>query len=256
MNTHTTPHFNPRVGFFVTCLVNFFRPTVGFAGVKLLSNAGCQVAVPEEQTCCGQFAYNSGDIVGARALARQVITRFEGFEYIIVPSGSCAHMLKGHYPDLFAGDPEWESRARQFSERCFELTSFLVDICPIKRLDTGHEGVVTYHDSCVGLRKLGIRAQPRVLLQGIEGLEIREMAHPGVCCGFGGAFCIKYPEISTHIVTNKVTAIHQSGANNLLGGDLGCLLNIAGRLKRMGSECNVYHVAEVLAGVTLTDSDG
>ncbi|VFM96082.1 MAG: L-lactate dehydrogenase complex protein LldE [Candidatus Kentron sp. G] len=248
----TKPYSNipaPRVGFLITCLVDFFRPSVGFASIKLLSNAGCRVEVPEGQTCCGQIAYNNGDIVNARALARQAITRFAGFDYIVAPSGSCTNMLKRHYPDLLAGDPEWAPRARDLSERCFELTGFLVDRCAMRQVESSYPGAVTYHDSCVGLRELGVREQPRALLRSVTGLEIREMAFSNVCCGFGGTFCLNYPEISARMVSDKVSNIHDSGADTLLGGDLGCLLNIAGRLERLESPCKVYHVAEVLAGM-------
>nr|VFJ87433.1 MAG: L-lactate dehydrogenase complex protein LldE [Candidatus Kentron sp. H]VFJ89025.1 MAG: L-lactate dehydrogenase complex protein LldE [Candidatus Kentron sp. H]VFJ95738.1 MAG: L-lactate dehydrogenase complex protein LldE [Candidatus Kentron sp. H] len=259
MPRHSEPYPNPRgsdssppprVGFLITCLADFFRPTVGFASVKLLSDAGCRVEIPEGQTCCGQLAYNHGDSANARALAKQAVARFEGFDYVVAPSGSCATMLKRRYPDLLADDPEWTDRARGVSHRCFELTAFLVDIRAITRINTHYPGIVTYHDSCVGLRELGIRAQPRALLRSMAGLEIREMKHTSVCCGFGGAFCLKYPEISTRLVSDKVTGLHDSGADILLGGDLGCLLNIAGRLRRVGSGCHVYHVAEMLAGMT------
>nr|VFJ48896.1 MAG: L-lactate dehydrogenase complex protein LldE [Candidatus Kentron sp. DK] len=246
---------SPRVGFLITCLADIFRPTVGFAGIELLSRAGCRVAVPEGQTCCGQFAYNSGDVVGARLLAKRVITGFAGFDYVATPSGSCATMLKKHYRELFHGDRKWEPRAQDLAGRCFELTSFLVDIrgstgdSPPPDVLPAHSGAITYHDSCTGLRELGIRGQPRALLGRIKGLRLQELGHPGVCCGFGGSFCLEFPEISAQMVSNKVAAIQKSGADILLGGDLGCLINIAGRLERLESPCKVYHVAEVLAGI-------
>nr|VFJ76778.1 MAG: L-lactate dehydrogenase complex protein LldE [Candidatus Kentron sp. FW] len=250
---------SPRVGLFITCLADFFRPTTGFSTAKLLASSGCRVEVPKGQTCCGQPAYNNGDIASARALAKRVITQFEGFDYIVAPSGSCVGMMKRHYPVLFADDREWGPRVARFSERCFEIVSFLTDVRGIGGADkpnrihpgnTADYGVVTYHDSCSGLRELGIRDQPRVLLSRVMGMEIAEMAHPGMCCGFGGTFCVKYPEISTRMVSNKVTKIQKIGADTLLGGDLGCLFNIAGRLARMKSPVKVYHVAEVLAGMT------
>lgn len=240
----------PRVGLFVTCLVDLFRPSVGFAAVKLLEAAGCRVEVPRLQTCCGQPAFNSGDNADTRAIARQVITAFEDFDYVVVPSGSCTGMLREHYPSLFTTDVGWQQRAADFALRCRELLSFLHDELHLEAGDTSYTGTVTYHDACSGLRELGIRAQPRALLSVVEGLELKEMHDTDVCCGFGGTFCVKYPQISERMVSEKVANIEQSAADTLLGGDLGCLFNIAGRLKRLGSAVRVYHAAEVLAGMT------
>lgn len=240
----------PRVGLFVTCLVDFFRPSVGFAAVKLIEDAGCDVFVPAAQTCCGQPAYNSGDRSGARALAEQVIATFEGFDHVVVPSGSCAGMIKAHYPGLFAGEPGWVLRAERLSAKTHELTSFLTDVLGITDLPVTCHGKATYHDSCSGLRELGIKAQPRQLLSSVDGLTVSEMRDPEACCGFGGTFCVKYDEISNAIVGRKVADIKATGADLLLAGDLGCLLNIAGKLKREGVDIEVRHVAEVLAGMT------
>lgn len=238
-----------RVGLFVTCLVDLFRPSVGFAAVKLLEDAGCTVEVPMAQTCCGQPAYNSGDREDAAAIARQTIEAFEDFDYVVAPSGSCAGMLKKHYPALLKGTP-FEARAEAFSGRVHELVSFLVDVLGVASVPVSHEGSVTYHDSCSGLRELGIRAQPRQLLSSIEGLELKEMENPDVCCGFGGTFCVKYPDISNKIVEEKTASIEGAEAGTLLAGDLGCLMNMAGKLHRQGSKVEVRHVAEVLAGMT------
>lgn len=236
-----------RVALFVTCLVDIFRPGVGFAAVKLLQDAGCEVQVPT-QTCCGQPAYNSGDRADTRAIAEQVIDTFEGFDYVVAPSGSCAGMLKHHYPDLFDDDPTRKQRAQALADKSFELVSFLVDVLAIEKVDTNFEHSVTYHDSCSGLRELGVKQQPRTLLNTVAGLEIKEMKDAEVCCGFGGTFCVKYPEISNHMVSDKMTNIEASGAELLLAGDMGCLLNMAGKLKREGSKIQTRHVAEVLAG--------
>lgn len=241
----------PRVGLFVTCLVDLFRPTVGFAAIKLLEEAGCTVEVPIAQTCCGQPAYNSGDRADARAIAENTIAAFEGFDYVVAPSGSCAGMLKKHYPGLFKGDATWESRAAAFSAKVHELVSFLVDVCGTTGVSAKIEDTVTYHDSCSGLRELGIRAQPRRLLAS-AGVRFVEMRDADVCCGFGGTFCVKYPDISNAIVTQKTENIDASGAGTLLAGDLGCLMNMAGKLRREGSPIHVRHVAEVLAGDTAT----
>ena len=240
----------PRVGLFVTCLADLFRPSVGFAAVKLLERAGCIVEVPRAQTCCGQPAYNSGDRNDARDIARQTIQAFDGFDYIVAPSGSCAGMLKKHYPGLFAGNALWESRAKEFAGRVHELVSLLTDVMGVIAVDAGLEATATYHDSCSGLRELGIRDQPRALLSTVEGLVLKEMKDPDVCCGFGGTFCVKYPDISNEIVSQKTANIEASGADLLLAGDLGCLMNMAGKLKREGSKVKVRHVAEVLAGMT------
>ena len=246
----------PSVGLFVTCLVDLFRPNVGFAAVKLLEDAGCRVQVPALQTCCGQPAYNSGDAADARDIAKQVISAFEGFDYLVAPSGSCAGMLREHYPKLFPTDAGWCGRAEQLAGKSHELLSFLHDIMGVQAGKAQFSATATYHDSCSGLRELGIKDQPRALLSGVQDLSINEMSDSNVCCGFGGTFCVKYPKISERMVSDKVRNVNASGAGVLLGGDLGCLLNIAGRLKREGSQVEVYHAAEVLAGLTDTPSIG
>jgi len=238
----------PRVGLFVTCLVDLMRPSVGFAAVKLLEQAGCSVEVPVTQTCCGQPAYNSGDRNDAVALARQTISAFEGFDYVVAPSGSCAGMLKLHYPALLSDDPEWSGKAKAFAERVYELISFLVDVRGMESVDADFQGRVTYHDSCSGLRELGIKDQPRRLLASVRGLQLAEMADAEVCCGFGGTFAVKYPDISNAMVEKKTANVAATDPDLLLAGDLGCLLNMAGKLKREGRRIAVRHVAEVLAG--------
>jgi L-lactate dehydrogenase complex protein LldE len=238
-----------RVGLFVTCLVDLIRPSVGFAAVKLLEDAGCTVAVPL-QSCCGQPAFNSGDRRSARAIAEQVIEAFAPYDYVVVPSGSCAGMLKAHYPELFHGDPNWLPRADALAAKTYELVSFLVDVLGVTRVDASFEGTATYHDSCSGLRELGVRIQPRRLLGTVRGLTLTEMRDPDVCCGFGGTFCVKYPDISNAIVAKKAANVAASGAGMLIAGDLGCLMNMAGKLQRDGSAIEVRHVAEVLAGMT------
>ena len=240
----------PRIGLFVTCLVDLYRPTVGFAALHLLERAGCQVEVPMAQTCCGQPAYNSGDRSTAQDLARNVIDAFLGFDHVVAPSGSCAGMIAHHYPALFADDPEYRGRAERLAAKTHELVSFLTDVLGVTEVDASYEGSVTYHDSCSGLRELGIKAQPRQLLGTVRGLTLAEMADSEVCCGFGGTFCVKYPDISTRMVTDKSKRIQESGAGTLLASDMGCLLNMAGRLKREGAPVRVRHVAEVLAGMT------
>jgi L-lactate dehydrogenase complex protein LldE len=236
-----------RVGLFATCLVDLIRPSIGFATAKLLEDAGCVVEVPQ-QTCCGQPAFNSGDRKTARELAEQAIAAFETYDYVVLPSGSCAGQVIVHYPELFEGDAAWEPRAKALAAKTFELTVFLSDVVKAD-LQARFDGAITYHDSCSGLRELGIQAQPRKLLKNVEGLSIVEMKDPDVCCGFGGTFCVKYPDVSNKIVEKKTANIAASGATTLLAGDLGCLLNMAGKLSREGKEIKVRHVAEVLAGM-------
>ncbi len=240
---------SPRVGLFVTCLVDLMRPSVGFAAVKLLEYAGCTVEVPRAQTCCGQPAYNSGDRHDSQALARQTVAAFEGFDYVVAPSGSCAAMIREHYPALLEKDSAWAARAAEVAERTHELISFLTDVRGVETVTARFEGSVTYHDSCSGLRELGIQAQPRKLLATVEGLRLTEMQDSDVCCGFGGTFCVKYPDISNVMVGEKTNAIVKSGAGTLLAGDLGCLMNMAGKLHRNGAGVRARHVAEVLAGM-------
>jgi L-lactate dehydrogenase complex protein LldE len=244
-----------RVGLFVTCLVDLIRPTVGFAAVKLLEDAGCTVEVPP-QSCCGQPAFNSGDRRTARAIAEQIIEAFEPCDYVVAPSGSCAGMLKAHFPELFHGDPNWLPRADAFAAKTFELISFLVDVLGVTRVDATHEGTATYHDACSGLRELGVRIQPRRLLGTVRGLTIKEMRDPDVCCGFGGTFCVKYADISDAIVGKKAANVAATGAGMLIAGDLGCLINMAGKLQRDGNPIEVRHVAEVLAGMTAEPAIG
>ncbi len=238
------------VALYVTCLADILRPSVAFAAVKLLQEAGCEVVVPKRQTCCGQPAYNSGGEEEAKLLARQVIEVFEPYDQVVVPSGSCAGMIKEHYPKLLAGDTHWHPRAVALASRTCELVSFLVDQVGMESVAAQYQGSVCYHDSCAGLRELDIKAQPRKLLNSVAGLQLQELEGAEECCGFGGMFCVKYSDISDRMVSRKVEAIAASGADTLLAGDLGCLFNMAGKLSRSGSQVKVRHVAEVLAGMT------
>ncbi len=240
----------PRVALFVTCLVDLYRPNVGFSAIALLERAGCTVEVPPTQTCCGQPAYNSGDRATAKDLARAVIDAFLPYDFTVVPSGSCGGMIAHHYPALFDDDPEYRGKAEALAAKTHELVSFLADVRGMTEVAARYDGVVTYHDSCSGLRELGIREQPRALLGTVTGLSVKELQDRDVCCGFGGTFCVKYPDISVRMVGDKVRDILATGADTVLAGDMGCLLNIAGKLKREGSAVKVRHVAEVLAGRT------
>jgi L-lactate dehydrogenase complex protein LldE len=238
----------PRVGLFVTCLVDLLRPSVAFAAVKLLESAGCAVEVPAAQTCCGQPAYNAGDRSSAKAIALATIRAFSGFDYVVAPSGSCAAMLKLHYPRLMTDDADALAEARAFADRVHELASFLVNVQGLGAVDARFEGRVTYHDACSGLRELGVKAEPRLLLASVAGLELVENRDCASCCGFGGAFAVKYPEISSALADRKRAAIEDTAPDLLLAGDLGCLMHLSGRLSREGSGVGCRHVAEVLAG--------
>ncbi len=237
------------VGLFVTCLVDMQRPSVGFAAIKLLESAGCTVEVPAAQTCCGQPAYNAGDRRTARDLAVGILAAFKGYDYVVAPSGSCAGMLKHHLPHLFDDDPNLRDEADALASRVYELVSFLTDVLDVRDTGVRIDGTVTYHDSCAGLREMGIKQQPRTLLRA-AGATVVEMADPEICCGFGGLFCVKYPEISVRMVSDKTKDIVATAADTLLAGDMGCLMNMAGRLQREGHATHVRHVAEVLAGIT------
>jgi L-lactate dehydrogenase complex protein LldE len=238
-----------RVGLFVTCLVDLMRPRIGFAALRLLEAAGCEVIVPDTQTCCGQPGYNSGDRAPARALALKVLREFTGCDYVVAPSGSCAGMIREHYPRLFQDEPQQLEKISEFARRTYELTDFLVNVAKLQNIPASFHGSITYHDSCSGLRELGVKSQPRQLLAKTPGLQLREMQDCETCCGFGGTFSVKLGDISTRMADNKCNAIQASGAAAVVLGDLGCMLNIEGRLRRRGDyKTRVLHVAEVLAG--------
>ena len=244
----------PQVGLFVTCLVDAMRPAIGFAAVKTLEAAGADVHVPVAQTCCGQPAFNSGAMAETRQIAEQVIEAFEPFDYLVAPSGSCAGSIKTHYPALFQNDPAWRERCDALAAKTYEITDFLVNVMDWRPENVSLNASATYHDSCSGLRELNVKSQPRRLLDAIEGLEVRQLAGDEACCGFGGTFCVKFPDISGAIVTEKALRIRETGAEILFAGDLGCLMNMAGKLSRDGAQVKCFHVIEGLAG--MADGDG
>lgn len=237
-----------RVGLFVTCLVDLMRPSIGFAALRLLEAGGAEVYVPPSQTCCGQPTYNSGDRADTIALARKVVEEFEGCDYLVAPSGSCSGMIRTHYAELFAGDATWSGRVAALAAKTYELTDFLLNVLALDRVPGDYQGTITYHDACAGLREMGVKAQPRALLAKMRGVRLSEMADCEVCCGFGGTFAVKLGEISARIADNKCQHIVTNGADAVVLGDLGCMLNIEGRLRRRGDATRVLHVAEVLAG--------
>jgi L-lactate dehydrogenase complex protein LldE len=240
----------PKVGLFVTCLVDLVRPQVGFAAVKLLEDSGCEVTVPATQTCCGQPAWNAGADGNASAIAHQVIAAFEHFDYVVTPSGSCAGMIKRHYPEVLDTDAAWRQRALALAAKTHELMSFLVNVRGVKSVPARFAGKGCYHDSCSSLREMRVRDEPRQLLQSVEGFSLTELQDPETCCGFGGLFSVKYPEISEKMADNKIGDIQATGAQILAGPDLGCLLHLAGRMGRRGIKTEVRHAAEILAGMT------
>lgn len=245
-----------EVALFVTCLVDLVRPTVGLAAIRLLEQANCSIVIPKKQTCCGQPAFNSGDNRHAISIAKQVIAVFEPYSCVVVPSGSCAGMIKVHYPNLFAENSQWRERAIKLASKIYELTDFLVNVLKVDNIDADYKGDVCYHDSCAGLRELGIKQQPRALLRKVRGVNMKPLAEEEQCCGFGGLFCIKYSDVSNAIVKRKVRNVIASGADTVLAGDLGCLLNISGKLTREQKSIKVWHIAEVLAGMTSGESIG
>jgi L-lactate dehydrogenase complex protein LldE len=240
-----------RVGLFVTCLVDLMRPRIGFAAIALLEAGDCEVVVPSTQTCCGQPGYNAGDRRAAQTLARKLITEFKDCDYVVVPSGSCSGMIKVHYPELLGGDPVLRADVEWLIARTWELTDFLVNVVKLERPPGTYAGRLTYHDACSGLREMGVKAQPRTLLGKLPGVQLTEMQAPEQCCGFGGTFAVKYGDISARICDQKCDDIEATGAQAVVLGDLGCMLNIEGRLRRRGgARTQVLHVAEVLAGMT------
>ena len=246
----------PRIGLFVTCLVDLVRPQVGFAAVRLLEKAGCEVIVPTSQTCCGQPAWNAGADGYAGAIARQVVDVFECFDYVVMPSGSCAGMIRRHYPDCLKDDPAYAPRARALARKTFELMSFLVRVRGVTKVDARCSARVVYHSSCSSLREMCAHGESQKLLASVEGLTLLELREPEVCCGFGGLFSVKYPEISERMADDKTADALATGADMLVGPDLGCLLHLAGRLKRQGKNIKVRHAAEVLAGMIDTPALG
>ena len=239
----------PKVGLFVTCLVDAMRPNIGFASIALLEEAGCIVEVPEAQTCCGQPGYNSGDDRTTAAIAKGIIKAFEPYDYVVVPSGSCGSMIRSHYNALFEDGSDWQRRQRDLSAKTWEILSFLHDIMGYKPEGVRYDGTATYHDSCSGLRDLGVHDQPRAMLAGVTGLRMTPLKGNEECCGFGGTFCVKYPDISNAIVSEKTKQITETGADTLLAGDLGCLMNMAGKLSREGRPLKAFHTVEILAGM-------
>jgi L-lactate dehydrogenase complex protein LldE len=239
---------NKTVTLFIQCLVDGVYPEVGEAVVRIFRKLGMDINCPTQQTCCGQPAFNSGYRREARVAARRFIEIFETAETIVCPSGSCVTMVRHHYPELFHDEAEWLARARQVAGKTYELTEYLVDILEMDDIGAHYDGKITYHDSCHLLRSLRIQEQPRKLLRRVAGAEFVELYDSDKCCGFGGAFSVKYADISAAMVEDKVKNIMASGADTVTGCDMGCLMNIQGLLSRRGSDIKVRHIAQILAG--------
>lgn len=239
----------PRVGLFVTCLIDAMRPSAGLAALDLLTDAGCHVIIPETQTCCGQPAWNGGDAAAARKVARVFLHAFDDCDYIVVPSGSCGGMLSQHLPQLFADADKAEyEKACAIAEKTHELTAFLCDIMNYRSAMAMNVGRIAYHDSCSCLREMKVKEQPRKLLEDSAAGTVLETADNEVCCGFGGLFSVKYDAISTAMADRKLDAVLAAEPDMLVAADLGCLMHLAGRLRRRDSVLPVRHIAEVLAG--------
>ena len=237
-----------RVSLFITCLVDQFWPSVGANAVEVLRRAGCEVVFDERQTCCGQPAFNTGYRNEARRLARRFIEVFEdgGADAVVSPSGSCTAMVH-HFHELFADDETWRRRAESLAGRTHEFGAFLVNVLGVGDVGASFKGRVTWHDACHGLRDLGVREEPRTLIRGVRGAEFVELPNADACCGFGGTFSVKYPEISVAILDNKIDTIEKAGVRAVVSGDASCLMQISGRLTRNNSSVKTMHLAELLA---------
>ncbi len=237
-----------RVSLFVTCIIDQFFPQVGVAAVEVLERIGYEVEFPEKQTCCGQPAFNTGFRDEAREVARYFLDVFRDAEYIVVPSGSCTSMVTHHYEELFAKEPQRLEETRRIVPRMWELSKFLLEVARVEDVGARYDGAVTFHDSCHGLRDLGIKEGPRRLLSHVRGLELREMDIAEECCGFGGTFSVKFPDVSGGMARTKIESIVKTGAGAVVGVDSSCLMQLQGALSRAGLPVRTLHLAEVLAG--------
>jgi L-lactate dehydrogenase complex protein LldE len=234
-----------KVTLFATCIVDMFQSNVGKATVELLERLGCEIDFPESQVCCGQPSYNSGYVKETKEAMKRMIDTFIDAEYIVSPSGSCITMFH-EYQHIFKGDPIWEPKAKKLAEKSFELTQFIVDVLKIEDVGARFEGSVTYHTSCHMTRLLGVKKAPMILLSNVKGLKFTELPGKEQCCGFGGTFAVKMAQISEQMVDEKVRHVEETGAEYLIGADAACLMNIGGRIDRVGKPIKVLHIAEVL----------
>jgi len=245
----------PTIQLFVTCLVDTFHPETAEAIVNILHRLGVGVDFPFAQTCCGQPQFNAGLRADARQMAQHMIETFEKLPqsietaevcHVVTPSGSCAHMIRHNYPELFSNDPEWLQRAQALARRTFEFTEYLVDVLGVMDLGAEWNGALTYHPSCHLSRGLGIDRQPRALLANVKGAQIVELPEAQDCCGFGGIFSVAHPELSAEFLKRKVSNLEKTQAPTLVVADTGCIMHLAGGLHRQGKPQKVVHIAEVL----------
>lgn len=236
-----------RVSLFVTCIVDQVFPEIGLAAVEVLERLGFAVDFPRDQTCCGQPAFNAGYRKEAAQVACRCLDIFRNEDYVVVPSGSCASMIKHHFEELFADDPIRLAETRRLMPRVWEFSQFLLDVAGVEDVGARYEGVVTFHDSCHGLRALEIKEGPRRLLSGVKGLTLREMDAAEECCGFGGTFSVKFAAVSAAMTRTKIESIVRTGAGAVVGVDASCLMQIGGALSRAGSPIKTLHLAQVLA---------
>lgn len=236
-----------KVSLFITCLADVFYPQVGMSVVDVLRKYDVEVDFPNQQTCCGQPAYNSGYHQEAKESAKQMIKAFENSETVVTPSGSCASMIRHYYPELFKKDEEWLKKAQDLASKTYEFTEYMVNVLKVELKDIQMSAKATYHQSCHMSRGLGVKEEPKLLLEQVQGLQVEELPYCNDCCGFGGTFAAKMSDISEKMVDEKVRNIESTGAEVLIGSDMGCLMNIGGRLRRTGKDITVMHVAEVLA---------
>lgn len=236
-----------KVSLFITCLVDQFFPEVGMSAVSVLRKLGVEVDFPEEQTCCGQPAFNSGFTTEARELAKRFIAIFENSEYVVAPSGSCTSMVRVFYPELFKAEPEWHKRAESLASRTYEFTEFLVNVLGVEDVGASSQGKVALHHSCHLLRELNVKTEPQRLLKTVKGIELVELERSDSCCGFGGLFAVKYPHISGSILQEKIDCIKKSGSDVVVACDVGCLMHIGGGLSRQGETVRTMHIAELMA---------
>ncbi len=248
-----------KADLFVTCIVDQLFPEVGVSVVRVLRRMGVAVGFPEGQTCCGQAVYNSGYQREARGMAERTLAEFEGSEHVVVPSGSCAAMMRVFYLELFEDDPELLAKAESLSSRVYEFSEFLVDVLGIEEVPatsrqaaepgaTAEQGTAVFHPGCHLLREMEVREAPQALLNTVPGLEMKELQNSETCCGFGGSFSVKMPHISEGMLSDKVSSVRESGADTLVSCDMSCLMHIGGALRRSAPEVKIRHIAQVLDG--------
>ncbi|MDP7587937.1 MAG: (Fe-S)-binding protein [Dehalococcoidia bacterium] len=244
-----TQKANITADLYVTCIIDQLYPEVGVSVVNVLRRLGVIIGFPKDQTCCGQPVYNTGFNKEARTLAKRALEQFKNSEYVVVPSGSCAATLRIFYLELFAEEPELLEQAKTLAAKTYEFSEFLVDVLKVEDASVcgaTYQGAAVYHPSCHLMRELGVKTQPRKLLNSVPGLEEKELEGAKICCGFGGTFSVKFPHISEGMVGDKIANVQASGAETLVSCDMSCLMNMGGALNRQGSNIKIRHLAQIL----------